>query len=644
MTARSDDPGPGVSRESAAAAAAAAGASECGGEIWGTLEELVLACAVSRHGSASWDAVAMEVQSRSRSTAGLTPASCRLRFRLLHRRFTGGGATAEDENCDGGGEEEPDAAAIDGWAEELRKLRVAELRRDVERYDLSIGWLQSKVKRLEKERERSLSGDAKPADEEEVRKGSQEVPGVDDRVSGQESGRSCKESNSSDLKRPEDDTAANDDPAAREEATAGKVAVKEEPSDESVAGSKEAADAEMESTQSSDVQISANPSHRRRKGSGAEEAEAAAEEASPSLSVPLPAAESNPLVAFLESIQTSKSGTVFKRRLESQEGDKYSGTIKRHVDLEMVRSKLEGGGATCYSSAAEFYRDLLLLCANALVFFPRGSPEHAAGVHTRALVSKQISKDHPAGSLGKVPLAAAAETSKKPEVEADVAGSLLEKAAPKPPIIVCRKWSSITKVAAAAAREEKAEKAETDYKEKDGDEKMSAAAATTAKKNARGLRTNKSRAPARNAGPNQKIAKASESAEGTKKSDKKGDGGGGSTVTAAGGIAKKRNAVDFLNRMNQNGSPLTERVSFLETLKLSAATEQKKSSSSSGKGDGRKEPGCSGSKKAAAATDTPPGRRTVGRPTKRAAAPPPPPPPSKRAKNDKAPSKKRGKK
>ena len=33
----------------------------------------------------------------------------------------------------------PDAAAADGWVEELRKLRVAELRREVERYDLSIG-------------------------------------------------------------------------------------------------------------------------------------------------------------------------------------------------------------------------------------------------------------------------------------------------------------------------------------------------------------------------------------------------------------------------------------------------------------------------------------------------------------------------
>jgi hypothetical protein len=116
-----------------------------GGEIWGTLEELLLACAVSRHGTASWDSVATEVQTRSPQAArpGLTPRSCRLRFRHLHRRFSvvaGGGAEAEDEEGEGRREAEgPDASAADGWLDELRRLRVAELRREVERCDLSIG-------------------------------------------------------------------------------------------------------------------------------------------------------------------------------------------------------------------------------------------------------------------------------------------------------------------------------------------------------------------------------------------------------------------------------------------------------------------------------------------------------------------------
>jgi hypothetical protein len=278
------------------------------------------------------------------------------------------------------------------------------------------------------------------------------------------------------------------------------------------------------------------------------------------------------------------------------------------LDLQTIRSKLEAGGrGTRYSSASEFYRDLLLLCANALVFFPRGSPEHVAAVQTRDFISNHMSpslrKDQ-TGTSGK-----AAAGSKKPKADADVE-SLLEKTAP---IIVCRKRSSITK--AAAAKAEKVEKEETEEEESHVKKKMG-----TKDNKTRGLMTNKTRGGlARKAAPNQKAGKDNDSesesaaAEGTKKSDKKGGSG-----AATGGVAKKRNAVDFLNRIKQNSGPSTERVSLLETLKLSAAAEQKKS----GKDEARKESG-SGSKRGG--KDTPRGRR-IGRPPKRAAAPPSPPP------------------
>ncbi|VAI73975.1 unnamed protein product [Triticum turgidum subsp. durum] len=621
MAARSDDPD--VSPESSSPAAAA------GGEIWGTLEELLLACAVSRHGTSSWESVASEVQSRSPSAAArLTPTSCRLRFRLLHRRFAAGA----DE--DGGGEPDPNAAVSDAWVDELRKLRVAELR---------ARSLQSKVKRLKEERERSLSGETTPAfkDERETGNDSPEEAGGENGLSGEASARSCKESNSSDLKPPpghdSGGAAADDDAEVKDEPAAGEMAAKDEASGESAAGSKEA-DAVKES---SDVQSSASPSRKRRRrlrkvGGG--------DVASTSAPVPLPAAEAQPLLAFLESVRTSKSGAVFERRLESQESGKYKGTIRRHVDLEIIRSRLESGGASggpdsaCYASASEFYRDLLLLCANALVFFPRGSPEHAAATRTRALVSKRISATLQRDGLGTAGKAAplvgggsSTDGAKKTKADAEVAGSLLEKAAP---IIVCRKRSSIAK--AAAANKEKVEKEDTDEDEEFDEGKKKG----SAKDKARGMRTNKGRAPVRNAAPNQKTGKASESAaadERTKKSDKMGgSGSGGKAAAAAGGVIKKRNAVDFLKRMKQNSVPSTERVSLLETLKLSA-TEQKKAA----KADGRKEPGSSsGSKKAAETASG--GRRSVGRPPKRAAAPPTPPP-SKRAKDDR-PTRKRGKK
>jgi hypothetical protein len=269
------------------------------------------------------------------------------------------------------------------------------------------------------------------------------------------------------------------------------------------------------------------------------------EEASPSTSA-LPTAKAEALSAFLDSVGTSKPGSVF---------------------------------------------------------FPRGSLEHVAAVQTRVLISNHMTPSFRKGQPGTSGKAAAG--SKKPKADTDI-GSLLEKTAP---IIVCRKRSSITK--AAAAKAEKVEKEEKEEKEESHAKK---------KDKTRGLRMNKTRGGlARKAASNLKAGKDKDSesesaaAEGTKKSDKKGGSG-----TATGGVTKKWNAVDFLNRIKQNSGPSTERVSLLETLKLSAAAEQK----NSGKDEARKESG-SGSKRGG--KDTPQGRR-IGRPPKRAAAPPSPPP------------------
>jgi hypothetical protein len=208
------------------------------------------------------------------------------------------------------------------------------------------------VERLKEERERSISVEANPPavkeeddDEEEpaTGKGSleeEDVAGVgEDRVSGGESGRSCKESNSSDLKRPRtaqdaggtadagdgdaaeargEDEGAGDAAAARESS----AVKREQASGESVAGSKDtpAEDAEKES---SDVQSSASPSRRREpeiavgEDAEAEEASAPPPPAPPPAPV-LPASEAEALRAFLESVRTSKPGSVFERRLESQ--------------------------------------------------------------------------------------------------------------------------------------------------------------------------------------------------------------------------------------------------------------------------------------------------------------------------------------
>ncbi|KAM3276230.1 hypothetical protein ACQJBY_044549 [Aegilops geniculata] len=545
-----------------------------GGEIWGTLEELLLAFAVCRHGTASWDSVATEVQARCPLAARprLTPGSCRLRFHQLHRRFSAGGGAEEEEQEEGevGPEAEAEASAADGWLDELRRLRVAELRREVERCDLSIGTLQSKVELMKEERERSLSsGEAKP----------EGVTG-DENVSGEEPGRSCRESNSTDLKRP------------------GAAAKAEEAAKEELSGeSKESA-----------VSLQC----RRRKASADEEAD-------------------EPLAALLDRV-AARFGPVFEQLQESQESQSYRGTIRRHVDLEAMRRKLDG--AAGYASSAELYRDLLLLCANAAVYLPRHAPDHAAAaLNALRLVSAQVSaslrepptkRELPSGA-NPPPAPAAGPDPRR--AEADFVGPLIQKAAK--PLIFCRKRSSIAKAAAAAAvarKDEAPEKRDVEEEaESDGEKKAALAAA--AKGKAWGTGTKKTRGPGKNSALSRKkaAAAAEEAALAAEKKDN-----GDSDGAAAGGLPKKRIAVDFLKRLNQGkSSPPKKRGSPLTKRKRSApAPEEEEEQPKARRGPGRKNTGRGGSKAGAKSSAT---KKSVGRPQKRGAAPATPPP-AKRAK------------
>lgn len=551
-----------VSPESEATAAAGKG-----GEIWGTLEELLLACAVTRHGTASWDSVAMEVQTRIPVAArpGLTPHSCRLRFRHLHRRFSTVGSGGDEE-----AEEDPDASAAEGWVDELRRLRVAELRRDVERCDLSIGTLQSKVKRLKAEREQRASGEA---------------VSDHDRLSSEEPGCSCRESNSTDLKPPKHPSQLGD--GSKEE----KVA-KQEASVESAVDSKD----------SSEVRSSASLCRRRRGSGNAEEEEAAEAEAS----------KSSPLTFLLDAV-LAKLGCVLDRLREndSEESAMYRGTIRRHVDLETLRRRLNASAGSradddSHSSAHELYRDLLLLCTNIVVFFPGGTPENSAAVEACALVTGHASAVLHKPKQEHVAVAVAAPA----PASADIVGSLIEKGKP---LIVCRKRSSIAKAAASARKEESTMKGET--AEETEDEKISVAAAT--KDKTWGVRTKKSRGGKNSAGPGRNLA---DGADGPRK------GAGAGTD----GLAKKRNAVDFLKRLNQSPPRKRGSGSHLGTTRKRPAAMDEQTTKRK-RGTGRKEgTGRGGSRRGGKAAGA---KRGVGRPQKRGLAPATPPP-SKRTKTN----------
>ncbi|KAG2326088.1 hypothetical protein Bca52824_008816 [Brassica carinata] len=119
-----------------------------------------------RHGFCDWDSVAAEVRTRPPLPVFVSADDCRQRYRDLQRRFKD---SADDE-----------AAEDIPWLEELRSLRVAELRREL------------KVKKLEEEEERD---GGEKLDLEEEKKGERSEENDKAEESDREN-RSMNESNS----------------------------------------------------------------------------------------------------------------------------------------------------------------------------------------------------------------------------------------------------------------------------------------------------------------------------------------------------------------------------------------------------------------------------------------------------------------
>ncbi|KAL5976881.1 hypothetical protein ACLOJK_021216 [Asimina triloba] len=366
--------------------------------------------------------------------------------------------------------------------------------------------------------------------------------------------------------------------------------------------------------------------------------------------------------------------------LLAQDTADYRSMIRQHFDLETVRMKLEEG---LYSEGRiEFFRDLMLLFNNAVVFFPKNSPEHEAATALRAVVSKEMAKTIPKPHRPSAPLPAKEPTTPprplmKPKSEPAI--SLNGKPGSTGPIIACRKRSSIStkanpavaaemkKKEAAAEVERKPEAAAAGKEADDASVSVAAEPRVTKKRTmertgggARGTRTSKTRSnngnnvggggrgSSGNPSPSSGGGAAAKAESSEAKAEKK-------NATNS-GVAKKRSAANFLSRVKRS---LSSNGTLLDSLKGSSVsgngsgsgsgngrgstTEQKKGGGG-GKSEGRRDQGqrqgSNGRQQAAAEQSS--GKRSVGRPPKRAAATPP----SKRGKETaeaeaKAPARKR---
>ncbi|XAR54312.1 hypothetical protein NMG60_11029380 [Bertholletia excelsa] len=504
---------------------------------WTTWEELLLGCAVKRHGLENWDSVAMELRSRSSLPLLLTAQVCKNKFQDLKRRFMD---RADHQN---------DSGDTIPWLEELRKLRVAELKQEVHRYDISIQSLQLKVKRLQEERERSLKETEKDDEEkpdlaESLEVETSEKPDQAVNDGSNRENRSFNESNSTanrpvgeDDRRMEQETAAvKPDPVrklAREDScndssdtTAKHAAVK--PSWETKGGHpSELRDSGSESreraVESSEAQSSASLTKKRRRFEEVT-GRSNGRDGSPA-TIKLEEVKSGPLIAFLDIIRSHKHGSVFERRLESQKTKEYKNTIRHHVDLETIRSRVNEGS---YSSTTKFYRDLLLLFTNAIVFFPRSSPQSAAAYALRDLVMVK--------TRNKSPRPDSSPELAPPKPDPERLDPLVANRKFSAPIIVCRRRSSLS-AKTSNGNAKSAENQNDDVPTFNVKEEEKQTAVKTKEK--RSLRGN-SKGLANTTPSSNKGGEVS-SADFKKKADQK--------------AVKKQGAADFLKRIKQN-SPL----------------------------------------------------------------------------------------
>uniref|UniRef100_A0A803LFT7 Bromo domain-containing protein n=1 Tax=Chenopodium quinoa TaxID=63459 RepID=A0A803LFT7_CHEQI len=566
-------------------------------------EELLLACAVQRHGIDAWDSVSRELQNRT-SFSHFTPLICQQKYRDLKRRFA----------SDIAGEIAGDDAGL--WLEELRRLRVAELRRDLQRYDLSIVSLQLKVKKLKEERESNVKEEIKEerekiSDPKKIEERETEIDEVKtseaepDEPVGTEPGRasepvggeeddSCNgSSNSKEERRSEQER--------RERVDSGELV-------ESVAESRDDGGCGGGGCREKKIGVFSG-------NSSGEENQSPAVKANGE-------GKLRSLVEFLDVVRARKLGSFFERRLESQENPKYTNLIKQHIDLETIQRRLEEGQ---YSDCqTKFYRDLMLLINNAIVFFTKRSSEHKAALELRQLLNKQFQphlsspQDHKSRPSKPVQPAPLPKPTKPEANQADLKQPSLTV---NGLVIACRKRSSIAGKSSRGVSEKREpapvtppdEKASIGEMVKQQREKASSTSFNAVtKKRTRdqsfGSRSSSSRNNS-NPNPNTPISSKGESSE--VKADKKKPSPGNSS-----------------NKVKQVSGSASGKTLFLQSLKNSDKRKTGNGDSSGNvKSDRRKDEGPqkgSGSKLSKEKTGKEeresPGNRSSSRPPKRAAA------------------------
>ncbi|MCD7447132.1 hypothetical protein HAX54_023877 [Datura stramonium] len=96
-------------------------------------------------------------------------------------------------------------------------------------------------------------------------------------------------------------------------------------------------------------------------------------------------------IKILDKLKSHKHYWLFESPLPSQENAEYIRQIKQHMDLQIIQNKLE---QDAYSNlkTVSFFRDLLLMFNNAIVYYPEETLQHSAALELRAIVVREMGK------------------------------------------------------------------------------------------------------------------------------------------------------------------------------------------------------------------------------------------------------------
>ncbi|CAH2047871.1 unnamed protein product [Thlaspi arvense] len=102
------------------------------------------------------------------------------------------------------------------------------------------------------------------------------------------------------------------------------------------------------------------------------------------------------LTKIYNSIAQNECALVFRRRLDSQKRGRYKKLVRRHMDLDTIRSRING---CLITSAKEVYLEFLLVANNGAIFYSKNTREHKSAVCLRYIVVKSLrqylTEDHP---------------------------------------------------------------------------------------------------------------------------------------------------------------------------------------------------------------------------------------------------------